>query len=374
MIRLTLPTLSALLHAYMGWRLLPALPGALAVSTAVLLVLSAWLVPQGLGRRGHGSAHRGLTIAGLVAMGWMSSLLVLTLLRDLLLGLAHAGHALGWWALNLPTLATDSAGTVLSGALALTLWGAWQARRRPPVVTVDVPIAGLPAGLQGFTIAQISDIHVGPTIRRPQLQAMVDAVNALQADAVAITGDLVDGSVAQLAEHVAPLAELKARHGAFFVTGNHEYYSGGSDWVAEVERLGVRVLMNEHVTLQHQGSPLVLAGVADYTAHHFEPSHRSDPQAALAGPRPTPAPRCCWPTSRAAPRLPPPASTCSSPATPTAASSGPGAGSCRCSSPSWPACTGCSRCGSTSAAAPATGARPSGSAPSEITLLTLVAA
>jgi len=283
MIRLTLPTLSALLHAYMGWRLLPALPGALAASTAVLLVLSAWLVPQGLGRRGHGSAHRGLTIAGLVAMGWMSSLLVLTLLRDLLLGLAHAGHALGWWALNLPTLATDSAGTVLSGALALTLWGAWQARRRPPVVTVQVPIAGLPAGLQGFTIAQISDIHVGPTIRRPQLQAMVDAVNALQADAVAITGDLVDGSVAQLAEHVAPLAELKARHGAFFVTGNHEYYSGGPDWVAEVERLGVRVLMNEHVTLQHQGSPLVLAGVADYTAHHFEPSHRSDPQAALAG-------------------------------------------------------------------------------------------
>ena len=80
MIRLTLPTLSVLLHAYMGWRLLPALPGALAVSTAVLLLLSAWLVPQGLGRRGHGSAHRGLTIAGLVAMGWMSSLLVLTLL------------------------------------------------------------------------------------------------------------------------------------------------------------------------------------------------------------------------------------------------------------------------------------------------------
>jgi hypothetical protein len=74
-----------------------------------------------------------------------------------------------------------------------------------------------------------------------------------------------------------------ARHGRYFVTGNHEYYSGGHDWIAEIRRLGVAVLMNEHVVLDHDGAQLVLAGVPDYTAHHFDPSHQSDPHAALAG-------------------------------------------------------------------------------------------
>ena len=83
----------------------------------------------------------------------------------------------------------------------------------------------------------------------------------LGADLVAVTGDLVDGSVADLAEHVAPLARLRARHGVFFVTGNHEYYSGAHAWMAEVERLGIRVLTNEHVVIEHGPSRLVLAGV-----------------------------------------------------------------------------------------------------------------
>src|SRR5947209_7768241 len=83
-----------------------------------------------------------------------------------------------------------------------------------------------PDALHGFTIAQISDIHVGPTIKEAYVRAIVDAVNRLDADMVAVTGDLVDGSVAELAVHVAPLAGLASRHGTFFVTGNHEYYSG----------------------------------------------------------------------------------------------------------------------------------------------------
>jgi predicted MPP superfamily phosphohydrolase len=151
------------------------------------------------------------------------------------------------------------------------------------VVSVQVPIAGLPQALQGFTIAQISDIHVGPTIKAPYLQAIVDKVNQLEADMVAVTGDLVDGSVRDLAPHVAPLAGLRSRHGTFFVTGNHEYYSGAHAWIAELQRLGIRVLLNEHTVLQHGNAPLVLAGVADYTAHLFDPAHRSDPQAAMAG-------------------------------------------------------------------------------------------
>jgi predicted MPP superfamily phosphohydrolase len=100
---------------------------------------------------------------------------------------------------------------------------------------------------------------------------------------VAVTGDLVDGSVRELSAHVAPLAELQSRHGTFFVTGNHEYYSGAAPWVAELRRLGLRVLMNEHVVVRHEGAEMVVAGVTDFGAHHFDPAQRSDPQAALAG-------------------------------------------------------------------------------------------
>ena len=112
---------------------------------------------------------------------------------------------------------------------------------------------------------------------------IVDAVNALQADAIAITGDLVDGSVRQLAPHTAPLARLRARHGAYFVTGNHEYNSNAHAWIEEVRRLGLTVLMNEHRVLRHGGAALLLAGVTDYMAHHFDETHRSDPHAAVAG-------------------------------------------------------------------------------------------
>jgi len=100
---------------------------------------------------------------------------------------------------------------------------------------------------------------------------------------VAVTGDLVDGSVRNLAPHTAPLARLQARHGSYFVTGNHEYYSNAYDWIAEMQRLGLRVLMNEHVALDHDQAMLVVAGVTDYSAHHFDPTHRSDPHAALVG-------------------------------------------------------------------------------------------
>jgi uncharacterized protein len=100
---------------------------------------------------------------------------------------------------------------------------------------------------------------------------------------VAVTGDLVDGTVQELAHHVAPLSGLASRHGTFFVTGNHEYYSGADAWVEELSRLGLRVLMNEHVLLQHGEASLALAGVVDFSAHHFDASQRSDPLAAIAG-------------------------------------------------------------------------------------------
>jgi predicted MPP superfamily phosphohydrolase len=112
---------------------------------------------------------------------------------------------------------------------------------------------------------------------------VVEAVNAIGADLIAVTGDLVDGGVAQLRGHTEPLRRLSSRYGTYFVTGNHEYYSGVQPWLAELRRLGFRVLLNEHVVVRHRDAKLVLAGVTDYSAHHYHATHRSDPAAALAG-------------------------------------------------------------------------------------------
>jgi predicted MPP superfamily phosphohydrolase len=165
----------------------------------------------------------------------------------------------------------------------VTFVGFINARRRAGIRNVDVPIDGLPPALHGFSIAQITDIHVGATIKRGYVNRIVDAVNALEADVVAVTGDLVDGSVARLAGHTEPMRRLTARHGVFFVTGNHEYYSGVHAWIAELRRLGLSVLMNEHIVLVHEGECIVIAGVTDFNAHHFDPSHRSDPARAIVG-------------------------------------------------------------------------------------------
>jgi predicted MPP superfamily phosphohydrolase len=275
-----------LLHAYVAWRLLPEMPAdPLPIAAAALwLAASVIVIPLGVrARLRRRPISEPLTWAALLAIGSFSSLFVLTVVRDvaLLAGMALSGSVVH--AASLAGFRSESALAVPILAALLTLVGFVNARRRAPVRRVDVPIAGLPAPLHGFSIAQISDVHVGATIKRGYLDRIVDAVNELRADMIAVTGDLVDGSVAQLAPHTEPLSRLSARHGAFFVTGNHEYYSGVHAWVNEVRRLGLAVLMNEHVVLEHEGTTVVVAGVTDYSAGHFDPAHRSDPAAAIAG-------------------------------------------------------------------------------------------
>ena len=277
---------SILLHAYVGVRIVPALPGGLwpALTFAAVLALSAAAMPMSLlARRLRTQPWSDrLAWAGALAMGLFSSLFVLTLLRDLVLLLARIAESINQSAV-LPELAPLSAAAVVLVGLFVTVIGFINARRTAAVVAIDIPITDLPAALHGFTIAQISDIHVGPTIKRAYMRRIVEAVNRLGADMVAVTGDLVDGSVPELGPHVAPLASLSSRHGTFFVTGNHEYYSGAHAWVAELRRLGVQVLLNEHVVLRHDEGRLLVAGVTDYGAHHFDEAQRSDPQRSLHG-------------------------------------------------------------------------------------------
>jgi predicted MPP superfamily phosphohydrolase len=166
-------------------------------------------------------------------------------------------------------------------------WGFRSATGAPEVVEVDILIEGLPEDLDGFRIAQVSDLHVGPTIGAEFARGVVETVNALAPDLIALTGDFVDGSVEHLSEGVAPLAELYAPEGVFFVTGNHEYYSGPVAWCRKMKDLGFKVLLNSHEVISRGTAKLLVAGVTDYGAERMLPSHRSDPLAAVAG-----APEC----------------------------------------------------------------------------------
>jgi predicted MPP superfamily phosphohydrolase len=284
---------SFFLHALIGWRVTPglfAVYAPLALAFGVLLVLSAALVPMGLVARRvtKPPVSEVLTWMGLLCMGLFSTLLVLTVLREGVLLVVLALNALWPDTLAMAALTTHTALALPVVGVLITALGFWNARRTASVVHIDVPITNLPAVLQGFTVAQISDVHVGPTIKSGYLQRIVDQVNSLNADMVAITGDLVDGSVRELGAHVAPLATLSSTHGTFFVTGNHEYYSGAHSWIDALRALGIQVLMNEHVVLHHNSDSqdperavLVVAGVTDFTAHLFDESHRSNPAEAL---------------------------------------------------------------------------------------------
>ncbi|WP_172385189.1 metallophosphoesterase [Streptomyces sp. MNP-20] len=153
--------------------------------------------------------------------------------------------------------------TVAAGAATVAAatvgYGTYSVLRGPRVKRVTVPLAKLPRAAHGFRIAVVSDIHLGPVLGAGFARRVVDTVNSTQADLIAIVGDLVDGDVEDLAGAARPLADLRARHGSFFVTGNHEYFSGAEQWVEHVRSLGLRPLENARAELPY----FDLAGVND---------------------------------------------------------------------------------------------------------------
>jgi predicted MPP superfamily phosphohydrolase len=172
---------------------------------------------------------------------------------------------------------------VIGVAGALTVYGIYGARRRPAIVNLMIPIHNLPKAFEKFRIVQITDIHAGLTVERDWIEAIAQQVQELKPDLIALTGDLADGSVTYLHDHVAPLAKISAPEGKFFVTGNHEYYSGAEPWIEEVKQMGYRVLLNEHQLISRGDSSIVVAGVTDISGDRFLHHHTSDPTKAIAG-------------------------------------------------------------------------------------------
>lgn len=261
-------SLTAILFAawlYVSWRLADAAWQRVLLGLPFLLV---WQVPVLYwvgGRENKGRVDDVLHWAGYLSMGWLNFLVLFTFLRDLLQALARLA---GWAALH-ALLAAHGAALVLGATLVALLAGFAFAMRGPRVCRQTIAIDDLHPALQGFRIAQISDLHVGPTIGRRYVEQVVRCSNALDAHLVALTGDIVDGSVARLADHVAPLGRLQSTYGSVFILGNHDCYSGAGEWIAHFRQMGMRILLNEHWLLAHGSARLLVGGVTDPALRQF---------------------------------------------------------------------------------------------------------
>jgi predicted MPP superfamily phosphohydrolase len=171
---------------------------------------------------------------------------------------------------------------IIGLSLAATGYGFYEARRKSAIVEVDIPLINLPENFHGFRIVQFSDLHVGSTIKNGFVQTVVNQIKELKADMIVFTGDLVDGSVKGLTKDVEPLRELTAPYGKYFITGNHEYYSGVLDWCDKAKKLGFDVLNNENRTITKDNQKIILAGVTDVSGGNFIPEHASNPKKALS--------------------------------------------------------------------------------------------
>jgi predicted MPP superfamily phosphohydrolase len=277
-------------HYYLWARLVrdPGLPSAWssAATTALAALGVGTLVGFLLTRFAPRGVASPIMWVVYVWLGVMFFLFMLLVASDLVLGvvaLARLAHLLPAAdtvdADRRETLARIVAGGVSAAALALSGFGMASALGQVAIKRVRIPLAKLPAGTPPYRLVQLTDIHVGPTIGRDFVADLVARVNALEPDCIVITGDLVDGSVAELGPLTAPLAGLRAKDGVFFVTGNHEYYSGVDEWIAHLTSQGIKVLRNERVAV----GPVDLAGVDDWSAKGFGKGHGQDVPRALEG-------------------------------------------------------------------------------------------
>jgi predicted MPP superfamily phosphohydrolase len=273
MILFTIFVISA--YAYARYQLSPNLAVDLLLA---LPFLSVWLTPIlfWFGERSDDRpwAHSFQAFAYL-SMGWLNfifvALIPLNLAAWLLsaAGKSESAMILDRWTMPL---------TFIIGTLALFL-GLYRAKSGPNIREVAVPLQQIKAhsSINNLRIVQISDLHVGPTIRRAYVEKVTAKSNALSPDLVVLTGDIVDGSIKDLRFHAEPLTGLKARLGVYLILGNHDYYSGAELWVEEFKRMGIKVLLNDHVRVEKDGEEFMLAGVLDPAVRGFSPELKPDP-------------------------------------------------------------------------------------------------
>lgn len=211
-------------------------------------------------------------------MGFLWLLLVATFMGDVLRLLQWSMH---YW-LNVNFWLKGQA--LLYGfAVIAGFWGMYQALKVPPLKHVKIEIKNLPPAFEGYKIVQLTDTHLGPILRKSWAEQVAKRVSSVQADLLVHTGDLVDGQVAQISASVSPLLALRGKDGQYYITGNHESYSGLRTWVQFVADQGWSVLDNRHIWIEKEGQKIALAGVTDAHEGQMDPARQSRPDVALAG-------------------------------------------------------------------------------------------
>ena len=144
-------------------------------------------------------------------------------------------------------------GLAASAAIAAAV-GVQQAMRIPPLKDIEVKIRGLPRQFDGYTILQLTDLHISRLFPASWARAVVERSNKLSVDLIAITGDLIDGTLDARRADIEPLRDLKATDGVYVISGNHEYIFGYATWMAHFAALGLRSLENRHIALYERYS------------------------------------------------------------------------------------------------------------------------
>ena len=301
---LFLLTALSILYGYIGIRVIVPLRVGLAAKLclAFILILFLMLPPFSIFLRVHDITNRFsefISWSGYLSMGYITLTFTLLFMKDtgiVTFGLTRFVHSMFKKLGNKNDQVSENIDperrsflmnslnmAVLGTSGTLTFYGFFQARKTPQIKNIPVYFPQLPNSLEGFRIVQITDLHVGPTLKRNFVEEIVNQISLINPDAIVLTGDLVDGNVEYLRHDTYPLSELYAPHGRYFVTGNHEYYSGVHQWLEEIDRLGFTLLINEHQVIEKNDSKILMAGVTDYRMGKHLPGHESSPKKAVAG-------------------------------------------------------------------------------------------
>ncbi|MEY4615301.1 MAG: hypothetical protein RJB66_261 [Pseudomonadota bacterium] len=274
---------------YIGKKILWTFPDLQTKRIYVFITLFLFVLVQALGpflyRMNPSSEARPFILQWItyVSLGFMASLLFYFL----------AAETIAWFVKKIPLFmqspeqAENLERRLFLGvglfSLASATAGTLTAIEGPQIENVEVPLKPLPPEFHQFKIAQISDLHVGPTINRDYAQKVVDLTLAQKPDVIVLTGDMVDGYPEQLRSQLEPLKSLTAPHGIYYCSGNHEYYWGGPQWCEEFKNMGFEVLNNEHRFITKGESKVCIGGIPDIKAHQFIPEHRADAVKTFSG-------------------------------------------------------------------------------------------
>lgn len=242
-----------MLHVYAFWRLQGALGfgplTALPLAFVMLAMISAPMVIRLSENAGFDLFARFAAYSGYTWMGLLFLFVCMSITIDVYRLMVYV---IGW------VLGVDTAWLIPSpkfyclfvlGAVALIgIYGSFEARdiktERISIVTDKIPAQASP-----LRIAQISDIHLGLTVRQERLKRIMRQVERADPDILVSTGDLVDGQMDNLTPLVDLLQRVSPKYGKFAVTGNHEFYAGIDQAIAFTRRAGFRVLRGEAVTV-----------------------------------------------------------------------------------------------------------------------------